>query len=347
MSRRARLLIFAAGACVFGILVAKAGSEGLLDHLRATAWVLGPIVAVWALVYVCNTVAWLQLVGATAPRQDRASAAHIPFWRAYVISVASFALNYVTPFVALGGEPFRIVSAAQYVGTPRAAGSVISFRVVHTIGHFIFCLIAVPIALVLLPPTPLTLIVIALATVGLLVAIVLMAALFRSGFAVRLLDMSHRIPLVRRVARRLEQVRDTLEHVDSHMSSLRSVESRRLAIAIAVEVLGRAITALEILFIARAVGLKVDYGTAYLIYAFSQLAIMLTIIIPFELGSREASLLLIFSLLGLPPELGVYTAVVTRLRELVWIGVGLGFVWASGPRRQRPGASTVIVGPDC
>jgi uncharacterized protein (TIRG00374 family) len=336
MSRRVRLLIFGAGACVFAILVAKAGSEGLFDHLRATAWVLGPIVGVWALVYVCNTVAWLQLVEATAPREDRASAAHIPFWRAYIISVASFALNYVTPFVALGGEPFRIVSAAQYVGTPRAAGSVISFRVVHTIGHFIFCLIAVPIALVLLPRTPIDLIIIALATVGLMVAILLMAALFRSGFAVRLLDMSHRMPLIRRAARRLEQVRDTLEHVDSHMSALSNVESRRLAIAIAVEVIGRAVTALEILLIARAVGLHVDYATAYLIYAFSQLAIMLTIIIPFELGSREASLLVIFSLLGLPPALGVYTAVVTRLRELVWIAVGLGFVWASGPRRQKP-----------
>src|SRR5215472_8674521 len=115
MSRRARLLVFAAGACVFAILVAKAGSEGLLDHLRATAWVLGPIVAVWALVYVCNTVAWQQLIEATAPREDRAPAAHSPFWRSYGISVANFGLNYVTPFVALGGEPFRIVSAAQYI----------------------------------------------------------------------------------------------------------------------------------------------------------------------------------------------------------------------------------------
>lgn len=336
MSRRARLLIFAAGASVFAFLVVRAGSQGLLDHLRATAWVLGPIVGVWALVYLCNTIAWLQLVDATAPRDGRTQAADIPFWRAYAISVASFALNLVTPFVALGGEPFRIVSASEYLGTPRAAASVVSFRIAHSIGHFIFCLIAVPIAWFLLPPTVLTSVVIVLAATGLTVAILLLVALFRRGFVIRLLDISHRVPVVRRVARRLEQIRDTLEHVDSHMSALSSVESRRLVTAIAVEIVGRALGAVEIFLIARAVGLHVGYATAYLINAFSQFAIMLTIIIPFELGSREGSLYLIFGMLGLPSSLGVYTAVVTRLRELVWIAIGLAFVWASGPRRKRP-----------
>ena len=336
MSGRVRLLVFAAGATVFAFLVARAGAEGLLDHIRSTAWVLGPIVGVWSLIYVCNTIAWLQLVEATAPRDDRANAPRIPFWRAYIISVASFALNYVTPFVALGGEPFRIVSAAAYVGTPRAASSVVSFRVAHSIGHFIFCLIAVPIAWFLLPTTVLTTVVIVLAAIGLTVAILLLVALFRRGFVIRLLDFGHRMPLVRRVARRLEHIRDTLEHVDSHMSALSSVESRRLVIAVAVEIVGRALGAIEILLIARAVGLDIAYPTAYLINAFSQLAIILTIIIPFELGSREGSLYLIFGMLGLPASLGVYTAVVTRLRELVWIAIGLGFVWASGPRRQRP-----------
>jgi uncharacterized protein (TIRG00374 family) len=340
VSRRARLLIFAAGASVFAFLVARAGAEGLLDHLRATAWVLGPIAALWGFIYVCNTIAWQQLVDATAPREDRSEAPHIPFWRAYVISVASFALNYVTPFVALGGEPFRIVSASAYIGTPRSAASVVSFRVAHSIGHFIFCLIAVPIAWFLLPRTFLTTVVIILSATGLLVAILLLVALFRRGFVIRLLDIGHRIPLVRRVARRLEQIRDTLEHVDSHMSALSKVESRRLVTAILVEIIGRALGAVEILLIARAVGLDVGYTTAYLINAFSQFAIILTIIIPFELGSREGSLYLIFGMLGLPASLGVYTAVVTRLRELVWIGIGLAFVWASGPRRQRPAPVT-------
>jgi len=42
-----------------------------------------------------------------------------------------------------------------------------------------------------------------------------------------------------------------------------------------------------------------------------------------------------FQLLGLDPALGVYTAIVSRLRDIAWIGVGLALVWLSG-RRASP-----------
>jgi hypothetical protein len=61
---------------------------------------------------------------------------------------------------------------------------------------------------------------------------------------------------------------------------------------------------------------------------------------PFELGSREGGLYVIFRLLGLPPALGVYTAIVTRLRELIWIAIGLTFVWVSGRHGGRRAPTT-------
>jgi len=58
-------------------------------------------------------------------------------------------------------------------------------------------------------------------------------------------------------------------------------------------------------------------------------------IVPFEVGTKEGSLYLMFQLLGLDPALGVYTAIVSRLRDIAWIGVGLALVWLSG-RRAAP-----------
>ena len=57
--------------------------------------------------------------------------------------------------------------------------------------------------------------------------------------------------------------------------------------------------------------------------------------VPFEVGTKEGSLYLLFRLLGLDPALGVYTAIVARLRDVVWIGAGLALVWLAG-RRAAP-----------
>jgi hypothetical protein len=334
MSRRVHLLIFAAGAIVFAILVRQAGLAGLLIALRRTGWVFVPIVGVWGITYLTNTIAWEQLIRASAHGAHARGRRAIPFLRAYAISVASFAINYVTPFVALGGEPFRIASAAQWIGTPRAAGSVVSFRVAHTLGQVIFWLMAVPVALVLLPRSPITTIVLAVATLLLLVTAAILLSLFRRGFVVRALDT------LRRFAPRLERARATLEHVDSQMTVLTDGERPRLIAAVVAEVAGRCVAMLEFLLIARAMGLHIGYPTAFLIGAFSQLAIVLTIFMPFELGSREGGLYVIFRLLGLPPALGVYTAIVTRLRELIWIAIGLTFVWVSGRHGGRRAPTT-------
>ncbi len=341
MSRRIRLLVFAGGGLVFAGLLYRAGVDGLLRNLRSTGWVVAPIVAVWGLVYVSNTVAWEELLKAGIPRfATTGSRRVIPFWRAFAISVSSFAINYVTPFVALGGEPFRVAAAKEWVGTDRAAASVVSFRVVHTLGQVIFWLIAVPVAWVLVPRTTIVdivLVVVALAMIGLAA---LLLSLFRRGFLVRALNLVPRVPIVRRYVARLETYRPTLQHIDDQMAELTDGERRRLTVAIATEVLGRSIAMLEYFFIARAMGLKINYPTAFVIGAFSQLAINLTIFIPFELGSKEGALYLIFSLLGLPPSLGVYASVMSRLRELTWIGIGLTLTWVAGRRKPLPVPTT-------
>jgi len=337
MSRRVRLVIFAAGLVFFAILVAQAGLHGLVATIRRAGWVIPAIVGVWGCVYVSNTIAWRALIGATAARWGRAgSRPNIPGLRAYVISVASFAINYATPFVALGGEPFRLASASEWIGTDRAAASVVSFRVVHTLGQLIFWMIAVPVAWVVLPGTAVSRLALAFVGVILTACIAFMLSLFRRGLAVRALGAVRRLPLIRRIAPRLERVRATLENIDSQMAVLTDGERPRLVAAIAAEVVGRAIAMVEFYLIARGEGLHIGYPTAFVIGAFSQLAIILMIFIPFELGSREGGLYLIYRILGLPPALGVYAAVVSRIRELIWIGIGLTFVWVSSRHKHRP-----------
>ncbi|MFL5576938.1 MAG: lysylphosphatidylglycerol synthase transmembrane domain-containing protein [Gemmatimonadaceae bacterium] len=329
MSRRLQLAFFVCGLALFVFLVARAGPGALLTQLRRTGWAFVPIVLVWAGVYLTNTVAWRLL--AVGPEGARGCG--IPFWRAYSITVSSFAINYVTPMVSLGGEPFKLEAAAAYVGRRRAAGSVIAFRVVHTLGQLVFWLLTLPVAYALLPRTPATTTLLAATAAALVLAAWLLAALPRSRVLERLLDAIQAVAPLRRLARAVERGRPALAAVDAELAAVAGGHPARLAGALAAEVAGRCVAVLEFVLVARSVGVDMRYGAAAVVGGFSQLVMNLFFFVPFELGPREGSLYLVFRLLGLGAALGVYAAVVSRLRELAWIGIGLALVWAGGGRR--------------
>src|SRR3989475_12872127 len=77
-----------------------------------------------------------------------------PFWRACGITVASFSLNFLTPMVNVGGEPFKIAAVAPWLGVRRAAGSVVLYQMLHTFGMLLSFLTAVVLGAVFLPSTP-------------------------------------------------------------------------------------------------------------------------------------------------------------------------------------------------
>src|SRR2546427_11104702 len=77
-----------------------------------------------------------------------------PFWRACGITVASFSLNFMTPMINVGGEPFKIAAVAPWLGVRRAAGSVVLYQMLHTLGMLLSFLTAVVLGTLLLPPHP-------------------------------------------------------------------------------------------------------------------------------------------------------------------------------------------------
>ena len=109
--------------------------------------------------------------------------------------------------------------------------------------------------------------------------------------------------------------------------------------AVALEYLSRSIFMFEYVLIATGVGLNITFAQAYVIGGLTSLVQNVIFVVPFEVGTKEGSLYLVFQLLGLDPALGVYTAIVSRLRDLVWIGGGLALVWFSGRRAQQRAAA--------
>jgi hypothetical protein len=331
VSRKLQLLLFVCGSAVFAYLVARIGVGQLLADGARTGWLFVPIVLLYGVVCACNAGAWW-LSMADEPSRP-------PYWRTYAITVASFSLNFMTPMVNVGGEPFKIAAVAPWLGLRRAAGSAVLYQMLHTLGMLLSFLTAVVLGAVLLPPHPAIRASLAVTFVGLAALVLLLLTGHRHGGLERLLDLVHRIPLLDRLARRLEPKRAMLAQMDEQITGFYHRQPRRFFQAVALEYLSRSIFMIEYVLIAQGVGLSITFAQAYVIGGLSSLVQNIIFFVPFEVGTKEGSLYLVFQLLGLDPALGVYTAIVSRVRDLLWIGGGLALVWFSGRRTQARAAA--------
>ena len=321
-----QLFFFAAGAVALAVLVIRAGPRELLADVEEAGWAVPAIVGVYGLVYTLNTIAW-RLTMIEKPR--------LPFIRAWVVNVAAFSINYLTPFASIGGEPFKIVAASQWMGARNGAASVLNYRLVHMQAHILVFLTGVILAFFLLPAGTVATSLLIMLTLVLLVIGALLLAVHREGVIERLFDLASRVPVLNRFAIRLEPRRSALVEVDRQLIAFHRSSPMRYYGALFVEYSARVLSMLEFFIIARGVGHPVSFGTAFLIGGFSSLVVNLFFFMPFNVGSKEGGLAVIFAALGLPSRLGVAAAVVSRLRELSWIGIGLLLVLWTRRRVSR------------
>ena len=98
-NRTIQVALFVIGAAVFGYLVSRIGLGQLASDAGNTGFMFVPIVLLYGLMYACSAGAWQLTMGSESNRP--------PYWRTYAVTVAAGALNFLTPVINAGGEPFR------------------------------------------------------------------------------------------------------------------------------------------------------------------------------------------------------------------------------------------------
>lgn len=334
MSRGLRLAVFAAGLILLVWLVSRVGPAALLADARRVGWMIVPILLVYAVVYAGFAAVWWIILG-DAPRRPR-------YLEIYATTISGFALNYLTPFVNLGGEPFKAAAVSDAVGGRRAAGSIVAYNVLHTLSHALVWLVAIVAALVLLPFSPIWKTLLGVAGLVLLALIALLVSARRTGLLAPLLAVLRWIPFAGRLRAAVEARRGMLSEVDGHIGEFFRARPGRFALALGVDALSRSFSFLEFWLLFVAVGQPEPLWKIYILGGFSTLVLNILFFAPFEMGSREGGMFLLFHLFGFAPALAVFTAIVNRLRQVVWIAVGLLLVGLPGRRaalRARSAAS--------
>ena len=263
------------------------------------------VIAIWAFLYIFNTFSWYIIINAGGRTK-------VSFWWLYKITISGFALNYATPGGLMGGEPYRIMSLSPIIGTERASSSVILFAMTHIFSHFWFWTISIILYLVLYPVGTF------MATLLGAISIFCLLGLwfFIAGF----------------VTRHQQQ----LDTIDSQIASLHKQNTRTFVTAVLSELTCRICSAAEIYFVLRVLMPQANYADCILILAFTSLFANLLFFIPLQLGGREGGFLMSVAGLGMKASDGAFVALIIRLRELIWTGIGLLLIKAgkSGPRNS-------------
>ena len=329
MGRKLRWLVFALGLVVLALLVAHVGVQTIVSDAARVGRFIVLIVLVYLPVYALNALAWRMTMASTGARQRPS------YRRTLGLLISGFSLNYLTPVLALGGEPFRIASIAPWLGRRRAVASVASYFLLHALANVLIWLTALFVALAVAPwPTAIR-IAVGVLTLGLLGAVAIVFRGLRRGVFEDLLDVGNRIPLVRRLVGRANHRRAALARIDAHMAAFYAASPPRFFAALALEYVARAISMAEFWLIFLGLGVKAGYLDAFVMGALTSLIMNVVFFVPLEVGTKEGALFVLAGALGLPFGTGVTTSLISRVREIIWAGVGVALVPLVGVRRAR------------
>ena len=311
-----RFALLALGVALLAALVVQNDPAAVLGSIVDLSWRL--------VIVLCFPVALVMLFDTLGWRFAFLREA-VPF-RALVASrLAGEAFNLTTP-AALGGEAVKAWLLRGHAPLDAGLASVIVAKTTITIAQGLFLLVGIVVAWrsvlngSLLLYSMLWLLAIEAVALGLFV-LVQTRGMF--GWAGGLLD---------RLGIHAPRGRSTLGRVDDALGQFYRTAPLRLVLSIVFHFVAWLLGSLETWLILKFLGSEVSLATATVIEAFGTAIKVATFLIPASLGALEGGFLATFLALGLSPTTAISFSLVRRVREVVWIAIGLVLFAVMRPR---------------
>ena len=317
----------------------------LWGYICSAGYWLIPIVGIWIVVYGINAMAWMSVIkGNTDPNEK------VGFWRIYKLTITGYALNYATPVGGLGGEPYRIMELSKDISKQHATSSVILYAMFHVFAHFWFWFTSVflYLALALAGDLPLD------ATVGIVLGIIIVFCMiafylfyrgYKYGLVVRLIRWIGHLPRLKGWSERfLEAHAEALHNVDAQIAALHQQSRSNFYAALGLEYLSRIVQSAEVLFMLLLFG--IDGGGGFdgiaITFLHSILIVSLTTLLsnligclPMKLGVQEGGFAISTAAMGLTVEQGFFVSIICRVREIIWIIIGIALMKVGNKTARR------------
>jgi len=130
----------------------------------------------------------------------------------------------------------------------------------------------------------------------------------------------------------LERHTKTLSEIDEQIVALHKQDKRTFYTSLALEYIARFIQSFEIMFML--ILFEVNFGggiSGYFLTFFNSVLILscttffanLIGFLPMQLGVQEGGFVISITLLGLSPAVGMFISIICRVREIIWIFIGI------------------------
>lgn len=316
----AKNFFFILGALALGIMVYSIGLSNIWRDMKQTGWWFIPIIGMWLIVYTINTLSLYIIL-----RDGSIETKRISFFRLFKLTVSGFAINYITPFGLMGGEPYKIIELQPELGIQKSTSSVLLGTMMRVVAHFIFWMVSIPLLLFLVPVLSDSVEIGIFVTTGITFLLLLWAyRVYTRGGVNRALIISSRLPFI---GKKIKAYRDgnqeKINQMDELISDLYKNRKRDFFLSLSFEFIARILVCVEVILMMQAIKQPITFGESVLIESLQSLISNLFFFMPMQMGAREGGFVIVYGILSIPIAYGVFVSLCKRIRELFWTLIGV------------------------
>jgi len=315
MSRSIKLIFLLLGISLLGWAVSTVDLTvvGKLLLQLGTGFLL--ILVIYSVVTWLDTIAWKKNF---KPKEET----RFNLWQLWTIRQVGEAYNTITPLGTLGGEPVKSQLLKERHGLSLKQGMVsqVVARTTFLLGLILFF---IPGTFLIAQSNVVSENFKSASLLGMAIfsTVILLFLLFQvTGALSAITGWISRLPLGNKIG----VLMNKLEVVDRGISSYYEQYTKRAIQSVLYAFAGWVIGLGELYVTLYFLGFQPDLIDLWIIEALAQLVRAGSFFIPLSLGAQEGGLILIFTAMGMPADLGLTVSFVRRIKELLWVGLGLG-----------------------
>jgi len=317
--KQARLLALVLGLGLFAAVLAHTDLAAAWAQARIFGLLgLGAVILVYWVEFLGDTASWQLLI-------EKMPLSGVWLKRLFTVRLVGEAVNAVTPLGGMGGEPIKVLLLRHRHGLRMrvSAPSLVVTKTVNMIAlvPFLAGAFALRAGDPRLGPAFQTV------AAGGLLTFVLATVVFIFAQRLRLSSALGRRLARWRGGRRVVAMLTHLEEFDERLISAYSAHHARFAAALVLALGNWAAGAFGVWLTLLLLGHPVSLLDAWVIEALTQLVRAGTFFVPANLGAQEGALVAVCGALTGSPAAGLATALIRRVRELLWIVAGLVLGW--------------------